>query len=308
MEENYRSSFLFTYGSLDDNTIWIQPPSNNIFRIDRQTFQVILDLNAGLSSKKVAEKYGIPQEEIHNLIEKFRKEGALTRSSQGEIRFRKKEEDISLLGVYFFCILLLAVQIEYFRNVAHTYFLRYWYEGAIVGFISLGAVFFHELGHYVVAKKFFRNRPKLGFGFLFIFPAIYVNTQEAWTLPKNKRILINIAGVLADMMVNTVAIILAVNFSHMEYYITPFLITQYTRISFVLNPLFPTDGYWLLSDFTGVVNLSKRGLENLFKLKFNWYSVYGLTSLIMTTLSLLGLIWFFFNVIQKVFFKVVSLF
>ncbi len=294
-EENYRSSFNFNYGFLDNQTFWVQPPSNRIFRIDISTLRVILALNEGLSIEDVSKKYDLDQEETVELIKRFYREGAIVEPKSAKITFENSQEDISLAGYFLlFCILTL-IQIEYFRFYARTFLLNRWQDGLLIAAIAIGVIFFHELGHYVVARRYFKFKPKCGFTFSFIFPAIYVDTNEAWCLPRNKRVLINSAGLLGDFLVNAVAVVLAVNYRHLEYFITPFLLTQYTRLSLILNPLFPTDGYWILSDLTRTVNLGKVGLQNLKKLRLNPYSLYGLLSLLLMIVSLVGLIWFLFN-------------
>jgi hypothetical protein len=39
-------SFRFEYGTLDDGTIWILPPSNNLFHINPLTLRILLELNS----------------------------------------------------------------------------------------------------------------------------------------------------------------------------------------------------------------------------------------------------------------------
>jgi hypothetical protein len=306
MQNNYLSKFNFTYGYLEDGTIWIDPPSHNVFRIDKFTLKVVLDINSGISIGKICEKYGLSEREIEGLIEKFDKEGAINHSGYGKIIFLLRQEDISLDGYLLFFLILVIIQIDYFQTYAHTYLLMHLHEGIILALIAIGCVFFHELGHYLLARKYFRSKPKFGFTLQFIFPAVYVQTQQLWCFPKNIRLLINSVGVFSDFLVNTIAIILAIIFPQLEYYITPFLITQYTRISMVLNPLFPTDGYWILSDLTGSINLRNTSIENLKNLKLNWYSIYGLISLLFMLMSLVGFLWFLYNILHTLIFKIIS--
>ncbi len=307
-EQNYRSCFNFNYGFLDNRTLWVQPPSNRFFRIDISTLRVILDLNNGITIENICKKYDLNREEVVGLIQRFHREGAIVDPKFAKITFERPQEDISLGGyLLFFCILVL-IQIEYFRTFARTFLLKSWQEGVLIAAVAIGVIFFHELGHYLVAQRYFRHKPKFGFTFTFIFPCIYVDTNEAWRLPQNKRILINSAGLLGDFLVNTVAIILVVNYPHLEYFVTPLLLTQYTRLSLITNPLFPTDGYWILSDLTKTVNLGKVGLENLKKLKLNLYSLYGLLSLLLMVLSTVGLIWFLFNLLHNFLGKFILIF
>lgn len=298
-QNNYHLKFRFNYGLMDDGTIWIYPPTGKLFHVDEFTLKVVFELNSGASIENICKKYQLTNEEINTLLQKFLKEKALDTTKIGKITFIHSTEDISLSPIIFFVSILVLINLYYFSLYAKTFLLKNWYDGLIVSVFALLAIFFHELGHYIVASKYFK--PKYGFTFLFIFPAIYVDTQLAWCLPKNTRILINASGCIADMIINTLVIMIVVilNTHVIEYFVTPFLITQYTRLSAVLNPIFTGDGYWLLSDLIGVVNLNKKGIQNLIKLKLNLYSLFGFISLLMTAFSIIGLLWFVFNFFWK---------
>lgn len=301
----YLSSFKFTYGKLPDGTIWIHPPTGKLFRINHLSLQVVLELNRGLSIEETKKKYHLSKEEIQTLIKRFMLEKAIVNKGEGSIVFQPSREDVSLKGFIAILIILIILQIEYFNLYASTFFLRYWYEALIVILISLLAILFHELAHYLAARRYFK--PKFGFCLIFIFPALYVNTQEAWTLPKNIRLLINTAGILSDFVINTLAITLAINYPKLEYFVTPFLITQYTRLSVVINPLFSTDGYWILSDITNTVNLNKLAMQNLKNFKINPYSLFALISLCVYGISLIGLLWLGFNLFNNIVDKMLQL-
>ena len=175
---NYRFSFSFEYGQLDDGTIWIIPPSSHLFHIDPLTLRIILELNSGSLVYVVGKKYDIPEDEIFSALAKFEKEKAIVEPKSGRIKNSEKStEDIDLLFISLVLIFLGIMQADYFRNIAKTYLLNNWHDGIIVGIIAVGAVFFHELGHYATFKKYLGFKPKCGFTFLFIFPAIYVDTQ-----------------------------------------------------------------------------------------------------------------------------------
>jgi len=296
-EKSKKVNFTFSYGELEDGSIWIEPPSGRLFRIDKYTLGVILDLERGLSKEEVLKKYHLTDEELEEALRKFSLEKAIVNYGEGKINYRPKIRDISLKGFFLVFIILWLIQLEYFRYFAHTFSLNSWQDSIIIIVAGISAIFFHELGHYLVARKYFK--PKFGFCFLFIFPAVYVDTQKAWTLPRNIRILINSAGIFADFVINVLVVTLVVNFPRWERLVTPFLITQYTRLSLVVNPLFTTDGYWILSDLTKTVNLRKVAIENLKRLKFNLFSFYGILSIWMMVVSILGVIWLIFNIFKR---------
>jgi hypothetical protein len=89
-----------------------------------------------------------------------------------------------------------------------------------------------------------------------------------------------------------------VNFPALERFITPLILAQFTRLSLILNPLFPTDGYWLLADLTRSVNLGQTASENLKKLKPNLYSLYALLALGFSAFSAIGLGWYLVNLLS----------
>jgi hypothetical protein len=209
-----------------------------------------------------------------------------------------------LAPVVFLFLLLGAIQVEYFQYAARTFRLQHWYEGALIGLISLVPIVLHELGHYLAARPYFPSR--MGFTFLWFFPAVYLDTQPAWCLPRNIRLFINSAGLLADLLFNTLLVIMVLSRPSLEYYITPLLILQYTRWTIILNPLVNGDGYWLLSDFSKTINLKRRGREHLAKRKIHWLSLYGLISLIFSISSLAGLFWFITNLLGKAILPFVS--
>lgn len=59
----------------------------------------------------------------------------------------------------------------------------------------------HEAGHAVALKLFLPEaRIALGFRFIFVFPAFYVNTTASYLLPKGKRVAVHLAGIFANAL------------------------------------------------------------------------------------------------------------
>ncbi|MGA1824023.1 MAG: hypothetical protein ACMUIP_05100 [bacterium] len=295
--ENYHLCFRFEYGPLDDGTLWIRTPSKGLYHVDWLTLRLLLELNAGATVKYLVKKYKIGLKEVHSLLASMEKEGAVVAQKNGKIERGRRIDDIQLAPYIFIALILGLLQIAYFQEIATTFRLNYWYDGLLIGLISFLPIILHELGHYFAAKPYFV--PHLGFTFLFIFPAVYIDTQGAWCLPQNIRLLINASGLLMDLAFNSLLIFLVVFFPGLEYYVTPVLILQYTRWSIILNPLVHGDGYWLLSDVSKTVNLGQKGREELRKGNFNWLSLYGLFSLLFSLFSLAGLAWYVINLLGK---------
>jgi len=118
----------------------------------------------------------------------------------------------------------------------------------------------HEFAHAYRAKSFGLRVPQMGVAFLIFFPCLYCNTTQAWQLADRKeRISISAAGIIAEGA-------LAVMASYVWYFSRPgilnslaFYLMAVSFVSTVLfnaNPLMRYDGYYILSDWLGVPNLS----------------------------------------------------
>lgn len=119
----------------------------------------------------------------------------------------------------------------------------------------------HELGHYVTSNRHFEPsvRVDLVNG---IVPAVVTDTTGSWMLPRNRRVWINLAGPLLELL----AVLPVVGI----YYVRPdsllvqlLLLTVFGHVFFSLNPLIHGDGYWMACDLLDVVNVRGEGIEDL---------------------------------------------
>jgi hypothetical protein len=161
--------------------------------------------------------------------------------------------------------------------------------GTVTGSVLLVALFFgtaliHELGHYAASKPYFEPtiRPSLLNG---VFPAIVTKTNDAWRCPRSVRIWINLAGPCVDAVVT-----LAIAVVHLAAFpfvgeLTQFVLFAFMRLVFSLNPLIRGDGYWILVDVFGSVNLNTRGFSDLKSLTFSGPAIYAFTSLLFTAVG-----------------------
>ena len=295
VDRKFHNIFHFEYGLLDDNTFRISSASNNLLRIDKFTLNALFDLNTGKSMREVAKKYNVELNEIVDIYNRLEPGGFVVTGNCGKIKRSNPIEDIDIFP-YILIFLAMAIgQLFYFIYIAKTTLMNRTVEGIIVAAIALAAIFFHEFGHYLFCWKYTMIKPKMRFAILKIFPVVYVDTNLAWRLPRNKRLVVSLSGILFDLAVNTVVVMLVLTKRSLEYFVTPFLLTQYIRISILINPVFKGDGYWILSDLLRTVNMEKRGLEELKKGKISFFSLYGLISLVFSVLAAVGLAWFIFN-------------
>lgn len=285
----------FEYGALDERTFWIANSRSQILRIDKFTLNVLLDLNAGRSMAEAAVKYHFTAEEILETYKHLERKGFVVAENTGKIKRHYAEEDIDIAPYLLAALLMVVGQLAYFTYTAKTILMNRTVEGIVVALIATAAIFAHEFGHYSFCRNFGRVRPRMKFAFARIFPIVYVDTDVAWRLTKQRRMMINLGGVFSDLIVNTLAVVLVLLRPSLEYFVTPFLLTQYSRMVLLFNPLLKGDGYWVLSDLLGIVNMEREGVDALKKGKLSLFSAYGMVTVIFSVLGFVGMVWFFYN-------------
>lgn len=114
----------------------------------------------------------------------------------------------------------------------------------------------HELGHAAACLRYGARPSEIGFTVYLIFPALYSDVSTAWRLRRWQRAVVDLAGAYFQLAVGA-CYILAFLGGAGEAFRTAFLMILYTNL-FSLNPVFKFDGYWLVADALGVVNLSRQ--------------------------------------------------
>jgi putative peptide zinc metalloprotease protein len=137
------------------------------------------------------------------------------------------------------------------------------WQGLIAYGIGLSAVkIIHELGHAYTAARFGCRVPTMGVSFLVMMPVLYTDTTAAWRLTsRRKRLLIDCAGVGAELMVASVATMLWVVLPDGALRSVMFITATSSwvlSLGINLNPFMRFDGYYVLSDLLGVPNLQPR--------------------------------------------------
>ncbi|AUG99816.1 peptidase M50 [Prodigiosinella confusarubida] len=138
---------------------------------------------------------------------------------------------------------------------------------SISGMMAFGgalvfAKFIHELGHAYMAKKAGCRVQSMGAAFIVMFPMFYTDVSDAWRLSDNRsRLLIGAGGILAELMLASVALLAWSFLPEGPLHTAAFLLSSATWITTLivnLNPLMRFDGYFILSDFWQVDNLQGR--------------------------------------------------
>ncbi len=135
----------------------------------------------------------------------------------------------------------------------------------VIGYY-LTALFFvkclHELGHAYCCKFLGLHVPVIGLALLVFWPFLYTDTGESWKLASRKqRLAIGSAGIIAELILAVTATFAWTVLPHGLLRDIAFFLATTSWIMTVainINPFMRWDGYYLLSDITGINNLQSR--------------------------------------------------
>ena len=144
---------------------------------------------------------------------------------------------------------------------------------AIIVFFLMGiALLAHEFGHISACDRFGAQYGSIGFGFYLFVPVMYADVSDIWRLPQKQRIIVNLAGVYMGNMVAIISFFIYL-YTNNLIFLYVFSLQSLEGIS-NLNPLLKYDGYWLLSDWLDLPNMSKLASEKVKKFSFHLLGSY----------------------------------
>jgi putative peptide zinc metalloprotease protein len=155
---------------------------------------------------------------------------------------------------------LTSRQLDFFLGTFVNYFtplgLVYFSAAVII------AKILHEFGHALTARYFGCSVRAMGVALLMFWPILYTDTTDAWRMrSRYQRALIGAAGMMVELGIASVCLLLW-NFLPDGFLRTIlFMLSTSTWIMTLavnLNPLMRFDGYYILSDLTGVENMQER--------------------------------------------------
>ncbi len=133
--------------------------------------------------------------------------------------------------------------------------------------LAMAAILFvtktlHEIGHGLACRHFGCECHEIGFMFLVLMPVMYCDTSDSWTLKsKWQRMAIGAAGMYVELILAAIA-------TFVWWYTHPgwlhylslniMFLCSFSTILFNANPLLRYDGYYILSDWLEVPNLSQK--------------------------------------------------
>lgn len=125
----------------------------------------------------------------------------------------------------------------------------------------------HEFGHAYFCRKFGGEVHVMGILLMIFTPVPYVDASSSWGL-RNRwhRVLVGAAGMIVEVFVAAIATFVwaktgAGTLNSLAYNVM--FIASVSTIVFNANPLLRFDGYYILSDFLEIPNLSQRASAQL---------------------------------------------
>lgn len=132
----------------------------------------------------------------------------------------------------------------------------------------------HEFGHSFACKHFGRINGAggqvhvMGIMFLVFVPLPYMDASSAWALRKKwHRMIVGMAGVIAELFVAAIAAIVWANTSTGTLHIIAYNMMFIASVSTLLfngNPLLRFDAYYVLSDLVEIPNLAHRSRQYIY--------------------------------------------
>lgn len=125
----------------------------------------------------------------------------------------------------------------------------------------------HELGHGYAIKVLGGQVPEMGIMLLVFMPVPYVDASSSLAFrEKWRRVLVGAAGMVVELFVASLALFLWLFLSPgflRSICFNVIFVASVTTILFNGNPLLRYDGYYILSDLLGILNLAQRGTNYL---------------------------------------------
>ena len=138
--------------------------------------------------------------------------------------------------------------------------------GLIVAFAGLAlAGLGHEAAHAVATKAEGRRVGRAGIGLMMFTPVIWVDTSDAWFIPRSRRILVNAAGPLFNFVcAGVLGLVAALTDGRAQDLAVWLAVANLVSVAFNLSPLLEFDGYYVLADLTNVNALRRKALRYAF--------------------------------------------
>lgn len=216
-------------------------------------FQILINKNVLLVDGYQSLKKSKP-EKMPGLF--FRKKIINSRQISGILKLLEFliNKKLIVASVSLFILMDFAIIYSYFALDSFVYFSTIDYF-LVFGLLGMVMSLFHEMGHASAMQKY-GLYGDMGIGLYYFYSVVYVDTHEAWKLPRKERSLIAGAGVYFNLVLFIPLSVLCLIIRSAALRDGLLLFNLTTLRTF--NPFLKMDGYWLLSDVLGVTNLQNK--------------------------------------------------
>jgi len=147
-------------------------------------------------------------------------------------------------------------------NAFYTFSNKSWVDILVLYLILFAIVVVHEFAHAYASKHFGGRVTAMGFCLIYLAPAFYTDTTESEvTATTYQRLIVTIAGVWSELIICSIATLIWWGSApdtpvHNGAY---FMMMCTGILSIVLNwnPLMKLDGYYILSDLSGIQDIKE---------------------------------------------------
>jgi putative peptide zinc metalloprotease protein len=158
----------------------------------------------------------------------------------------------------------MAVHAELGALIPHRLTDPMWMTTLVVALLV--SCVLHELGHAAAVKYYGGRVRRMGLMLLYLAPALFCDTSDAWRFPRNRqRAVVAAAGMWIQMVVAglaQIALWLPISMDAAAW-LWLFAIINFGLCAVNLIPFIKLDGYWILVALTGVPNLRSGAIRYL---------------------------------------------
>lgn len=259
------------------NGNYVMEINNNFFDIDEEVKTVMLALSKAENYSQASNLYNEYTQEIHSeedftfysteLLKKFdldNKKKSFLLFEQILIPEKNAGKISQLIGFLFYpplfwiafiSLILFSVYTIFFDVNTHrngNFSVSIIYTSALY-FVT---IIFHEFGHVAACRRFTGKNGGIGFGIYILYPVFYSNISAVWHSTKQQKIIANLAGIYMQLWF-VLAFYLLGSYTGNGFFVA-FSKVMVFMCFIQIIPFIRSDGYWLLSDLTGVANLLEK--------------------------------------------------
>ena len=125
----------------------------------------------------------------------------------------------------------------------------------IISYVSL---LLHEMGHVSAAYRYNVTVGEIGVGMYLFSPVFYVDVTNVWRLGKKERMVVDAGGIYFQLLTIIPVSVLSFITNDGQYVMIGLSILLLSMTNFL--PFLKLDGYWLLTDWLELDNLSQKAM------------------------------------------------